>query len=53
MIRINERFAIKADEKQFILVELVTRTKEKTGEEYQAESFMGYFRDVSGALEGL
>jgi len=65
MIHIGDRYAVKADENQYTLIEKVTRTREtdskpdykgepyKTGDTYQAENYLGYYTTLAQALTRL
>jgi hypothetical protein len=54
MIRINERFAIKSDERQFVLLELIPVVDE-SAKSYGTirEATLGYYSSIETALSGI
>ena len=53
MTHIIKNYYMGADDNQYILKEIVTRTKRGTSESYQAEATIGFYTSVSGLIKGL
>ena len=52
MIKLLNDYFIESDGTQYILKEIVTREKKETKEKYKAEQTVGYYGELSQALNG-
>ena len=52
MIKLQNDYFIESDGTQYILKEIVKRKKKETKEKYKAEQIVGYYGELSQALNG-
>jgi hypothetical protein len=51
MIKLTDSYFIDADKYQYILKEIVTRTNKKDNSTYEAETTVGFYRDVTSCIK--
>lgn len=52
MIKLQNNYFIDADDKQFILKQIIIREKKDTKEKYEDADSVGYYTSLSQALKG-